>query len=170
MISDRLGEAHMSCQPLKPHREGIRVRIWPKTAYVTPRPRGPMAAAGGSDGSSSSGSSRARRKEGVSCAAAGERDRASAATGVWDRADSSGSSRCTHSVPCIHSPRTMHSFTADPWTEWHRTDMTMHIGKMPGDKQKEPQSHPKTDRAEPGTPQATCGSFMRWVEPDPAGF
>ena len=33
----------------------------------------------------------ARRKEGVSCAAAGERDRASAATGVWDRADSSGS-------------------------------------------------------------------------------
>jgi hypothetical protein len=46
---------------------------------------------------------RARRKEGVSCAAAGERDRASAAIGVWDRADSSGSSRCTL--------RTMHSFT-----------------------------------------------------------
>jgi hypothetical protein len=40
------------------HMEGIRVRIWPKTAYVTPRPRGPMAAAGGSDGSSSSSSSR----------------------------------------------------------------------------------------------------------------
>ena len=66
-----------------------------------------MAAAGGSDGSSSSsGSSRARRKEGVSCAAAGERDRASAATGVWDRADSSGRGRCTL--------RTMHSFTPIP--------------------------------------------------------
>jgi hypothetical protein len=36
-------------------------------------------------------------------AAAGEQDRASAATGVWDRADSSGSSRCT--------PYTMHSLT-----------------------------------------------------------
>ena len=75
-------------------------------------------------------------KKGERSAAAGEQDRASAATGVWDRADSSGSSRCTHSVPCIHSLRTMHSFTADPWTEWHRTDMTMHIGKMPGDKTK----------------------------------
>jgi hypothetical protein len=29
-ISEALGEAHMSCQPLKPHREGIRVRIWRK--------------------------------------------------------------------------------------------------------------------------------------------
>jgi hypothetical protein len=59
-----------------------------------------------------------------------------APAGVWDRADSSGSSRCTHSVPCIHSLRITHSFTADPWTEWHRTDMTMHLGEMPGDKTK----------------------------------
>ena len=100
---------------------------------------------------------RARRKEGVSCAAAGKRDRASAATGVWDRANSSGSSRCTHSVPCIHSPRTMHTFTADPWTEWHRTDMTMHIGKMPGDKTKRASEPPQNSQG--GTRNTT--SYLR---------
>ena len=45
-------------------------------------------------------------KKGERSAAAGEQDRASAATGVWDRADSSGSSRCTL--------RAMHSFTPVP--------------------------------------------------------
>ena len=81
-------------------------------AYVAPRPRGSMAAAGGSGGDGSSsrrlgeGSRRGKEGHGERSAAAGEQDRASAATGVWDRADSSGSSRCTL--------RAMHSFTPVP--------------------------------------------------------
>jgi hypothetical protein len=39
----------------------------------------------------------------------------------------------------IHPRSIADSWTAaGPWTEWHGTDMTMHIGKMPGDKTKEP--------------------------------
>jgi hypothetical protein len=146
-ISEALGEAHTRRQPMELTGKGSGSR-YGDNAYVPPRLRGSMAAAGGSDGSSSRlmGEGSQRGKEGH-----GERKvkevRLPASRIALVRppacgiAPTAAAAAAAHSVPCIHSPPRS---IADPWTTagpW--ADRTMHIGGMPGDKT-------KTARAGPG--------------------
>jgi hypothetical protein len=186
VISEALGEAHTKRQPMKLTEKGSGSK-YGDNAYVAPRLRGSTAAAGGSSGGGSSrwrlgeGSRRGREKGTVNkgrrkkygCRRAGSR---------WSGHRRVGSRRQPRQHP-LHTP--CHAFihlrsiadpwtAADPWTEWHRTDMTMYIaGKMPGDKTEralEPPAQNSQGETRNTTPQATCRNSTRWVVPLPAGF